>query len=116
VAFVHGVPVEEADPWFERAGLGDISRVSDPALAHYRAFDLATTGTAALFHLQLWARGAVCALAYGFGQQPAELIRQLPGVFVVHGTRILAEFRHASPSDRPDYLELIRRAASVTIR
>ena len=33
MAFVHGVPVEEADPWFERAGLGDISRVSDPALA-----------------------------------------------------------------------------------
>ena len=22
MAFVHGVPVEEADPWFERAGLG----------------------------------------------------------------------------------------------
>ena len=90
--------------------------LSDPALAHYRAFDLATTGTAALFHIQLWARGAVCALAYGFGRQPAEAIRQLPGVFVVHGTRILAEFRHTSPSDRPDYLDLIRRAASVTIR
>jgi hypothetical protein len=116
VAFVHGVLVEEADPWFEGAGLGDLSRVSDPSLAHYRAFDLATTGVAALFHAPVWARGAVCALTYGFGRQPASLIRQLPGAFVVHGAQILAEFRHPSPSARPDYLELIRRAASVTIR
>jgi hypothetical protein len=116
VAFVHGASPEEADPWFERAGLGDVPRVSDPTLAHYRAFGLETTGLAELVNPKVWVRGAACALQHGFGPQPGALIRQLPGVFVVHGHRIRAEFRHDSPADRPDYLDLINRAASVTIR
>jgi hypothetical protein len=115
VAFVHGVSPEEADPWFARAGLAHIPRVSDPGLDHYRAFGLQTTGMAELVNPKVWARGAVCALRHGFGVQPGSLIRQLPGVFVVHGPRVLAEFRHVSPADRPEYLDLIRRAGGVTI-
>ena len=116
VAFVHAVRAEEADPWFARAGLADVPRVSDPALRHYRAFDLATTGASALLAPALWVRGAVCASRHGFGIQPPNLLRQLSGVFVVCGTGILAEFRHRSPADRPDYLGLISRAGSGTMR
>jgi hypothetical protein len=116
VAFVHGTTPEEADPWIDRAGLADIPRVSDPDLAHYKAFGLPTTGMAELFDPTVWVRGSVCAMQHGFGLQPGHLVRQLPGVFVVHCARILAEFRHRSPADRPDYLQLIREAASVTIR
>lgn len=116
MAFVHGVTAEEADPWFARAGLDDVPRLSDPSLAHYKAFGLETTGLAELVNPKVWARGAACALRHGFGVQPPDLIRQLPGVFVVHGPRILAEFRHLSPADRPDYLNLISRAGGVTIR
>jgi hypothetical protein len=64
----------------------------------------------------LWVRGGACALRHGLGIQPPELIRQLAGTFVVNGTRILSEFRNNSPADRPDYLGLIQRAGSVTIR
>jgi hypothetical protein len=116
VAFVHAVSPDDADPWFAAAGLADVARVSDPALAHYRAFHLDTIGPTALLRPSLWVRGAVCAARHGFGSQPPTLIQQLPGVFVVHGTRILTEFRHSSPSDRPNYLDLIDRARSVTIR
>jgi hypothetical protein len=116
VAFVHAVSVEEADPWFARAGLADVPRVSDPALQHYRAFGLQTTGAAALLAPALWIRGAACSTRHGFGMQPPALLRQLPGVFVVSGTALLAEFRHGSPADRPDYLDLIRRAGGVRIR
>jgi hypothetical protein len=116
VAFVHAVSPDEADPWFSAAGLSDATRISDPALAHYRAFHLDTTGWTALLRPTLWARGAVCAVRHGFGIQPPDLLQQLPGVFVVRGTTILAEFRHASPSDRPNYLGLINHAQSVTIR
>jgi hypothetical protein len=115
VAFVHGVSPEEAGPWFARAGLGDLPRVSDPGLVHYRAFGLETTGMAELVNPVVWARGAVCALQHGFGTQPGALIRQLPGVFLVHGTRVLAEFRHGSPADRPDYLGLVRSITSATM-
>jgi hypothetical protein len=110
VAFVHLNSDAEARPWFERAGLGDCLLVSDPDGAHYRGFGLGTTGATALASLRLWIRGAASAFAHGFGAQPARARRQLPGVFVVHGTRVLAQFRHRSPSDRPDYLALIAAA------
>jgi len=114
--FVHGVSADEAAPWFDRAGLRDVPRVSDVARAHYLAFGLETTSPAALMRPGLWGRGAACALQHGFSVQPASLLRQLPGVFVVHGPRILAAFRHRSPSDRPDYLALVRHAVVDTIR
>jgi hypothetical protein len=116
VAFVHGTTAEEADPWFRRAGLTAVDRVSDPDLAHYAAFGLGTTGLGTLLTPKVWVRGAASAAYHGFGPQPAALIRQLPGAFVVHGRHLLAEFRHTTPADRPDYLALISRAGSVTIR
>ena len=115
MAFVHGTTAGEADPWFARAGLQTVPRVSDPDLRHYEAFGLATTRVGDLLNPQLWFRGAACAARHGFGAQPGNLIRQLPGVFVVHGSRVLAEFRHKSPADRPDYLGLISRAQGATI-
>jgi hypothetical protein len=62
-----------------------------------------------LFDPKVWARGAVCALSHGFGGQSPAMMRQLPGVFLVQGERVLSAYRHASPADRPDYLALVRR-------
>ena len=108
VAFVHGGSAAEADRWFTKYGLAEVTRISDPTLAHYRAFGLGRTGVQALVAPTVWMRGAVCAVSHGFGAQPVELMRQLPGIFVVQRDRILAEYRHRSPADRPDYLRLIR--------
>jgi peroxiredoxin len=110
VVFVHGGSPEEAAPWFTKYGLGDVSIVSDPSLAHYQAFGLGRTDATALVNPKVWTRGAVCALSHGFGGQTVEMMRQLPGVFVVQGDRILAEYRHRSPADRPDYVSLVRSA------
>lgn len=116
VAFVHGASPAEADPWFARAGLGDVARVSDPTLALYRAFGLGQVSLAMLASPTLWARGTACALQHGFGAQPAVLQRQMPGVFVVHDRAILAAFAHRSPADRPDYVGLIAASSAVTMR
>lgn len=110
VAFIHGETPAEADPWFETYGLRDVVRISDPGLEHYRAFSLGRTSVQSLVDPVVWSRGAVCALSHGFGAQPADLMRQLPGVFVVRGPEVLAEYRHRSPADRPDYLALAQRA------
>jgi hypothetical protein len=112
---VHAVRPDEADPWFARAGLGDVTRISDQGLAHYRAFGLGTTGMGELLNPHVWARGSASALSHGFGAQPTHLVRQLPGVFVVRGHHVLAAYRHRSPADRPDYLGLIAQSTGVTM-
>jgi hypothetical protein len=108
IAFVHGASSVEAAPWFTKFGLDDVLTVSDPDRAHYQAFGLGRTSAAALVDPTVWSRGAACALSHGFGVQTTEMMRQLPGVFVVLQGQVLAEFRHRSPADRPDYLALVR--------
>ncbi len=108
VAFVHSESSDEANPWFAKYGLDDVVHVSDPTLEHYRAFGLGRTAATALVDPRVWTRGAASALAHGFGAQSTEMMRRQPGVFLVHGDRVLAEFRHRTPADRPDYLALVR--------
>jgi hypothetical protein len=108
VAFVHAVSDEEATPWFEKAGLADLPRISDPDRRHYEAFGLGRARLSSLLAPALLTRGAVCALRYGAGPQPAHLRAQMPGVFLVQGDRILRASRHRQASDRPDYVGLAR--------
>lgn len=108
IAFVHGASPFEAAPWFSQHGLDDVMIVSDPDRAHYRAFGLSQVPLTSLAHPTAWARGAVCALSHGFGGQTFEMMKQLPGVFLVQQGRVLAEYRHRSPADRPDYVALVR--------
>ena len=108
IALVHGASSIEAAPWFARYGLDDVMTISDPDRAHYKAFGLGRTSAASLVDPRVWGRGAVCALAHGFGVQTPEMMRQLPGVFVVQQDSVVSEYRHRSPADRPDYLALVK--------
>src|SRR5689334_1690417 len=108
IAFVHVESADEAEPWFEKYGLRDVVHISDPSRAHYQAFGLDRTNATAMVSPTVWTRGASCALAHGFGVQNYEMMRRQPGVFLVRGNRILAEYRHATPADRPDYVKLVR--------
>jgi hypothetical protein len=110
IAFVHAESSIEAAPWFRKYGLDDVMSVSDPELAHYKAFGLGRPPATALVSPQVWARGAVSALSHGFGVQTPAQLRIMPGVFVVQHDRVLSEFRHRTPADRPDYLALLRAA------
>lgn len=110
IVFVHGARADEGAPWFSKYGLDGVTVISDPALAHYRAFGLGRTRAADMVAPKVWMRGATCAISHGFGAQTIEMMRQLPGVFVVQGREVLAEYRHQSPADRPDYLGLIQSA------
>ena len=110
IVFVHGATAEEAKPWFAKYGLDGVTAISDPGLSHYRAFGLRRTQPAALIDPKVWVRGAASAMTRGFGSQTIEMMRQLPGVFVVQAGEVLAEYRHQSPADRPDYLGLVQSA------
>ena len=110
IAFVHAEPSIEAAPWFKKYGLDDVMSISDPDLAHYQAFGLGRPPATAIVSPLVWARGAVSALSHGFGVQTPAQLRIMPGVFVVQHDRVLAEYRHRTPADRPDYLALVRSA------
>lgn len=107
IVFVHVESADEAEPWFEKYGLSDVRHISDPSRAHYLAFGLDRTAATAMVSPAVWTRGASCALEHGFGVQNYEMMRRQPGVFLVRGNRILAEYRHATPADRPDYVKLV---------
>ena len=110
IVFVHGASSEEAAPWFAKYGLDDVTAISDPNLAHYKAFGLGRTTATAMVDPKVWMRGATCALSHGFGSQTYEMMRQLPGIFVVQRGEVLTEYRHRSPADRPDYVAILRSA------
>jgi hypothetical protein len=118
IVFVHPSPPDDADPWFARAGLEDVTRISDPKLALYTAFGLRRFSLAGLLSPSVWARGARCALSHGFGPQPLHLLQQLAGVFVAYQGQVLASYRHRSAADRPNYLALVveSRKPGVTMR
>src|SRR5512134_2772778 len=48
IAVVHGGTPDEAGPWLAKYGLQDVTQISDPDLAHYRAFGLGRTSPQAL--------------------------------------------------------------------
>ena len=108
IVFVHGAAAAEAAPWFEKYRLRDVTTISDPDRVHYEAFGLGRTPAASMIDPTVWVRGAASAASHGFGSQTMAMMRQLPGVFVVQAGEILAEYRHRSPADRPDYLGLVR--------
>jgi hypothetical protein len=115
IAFVHSASSVEASPWFQKYGLDDVIQISDPELAHYKAFGLGRPPAAAFVSPLVWARGAASALSHGFGVQTPAQLRIMPGVFLVQRGEVIAEYRHRTPADRPDYLALVR-AADAAVR
>lgn len=109
ICLVHMVDDAKAGATFERYGLGDVARVSDPDKALYRAFDLARGSLSQLFGPRLWLRGIGAGLLRGHLVGPlAGDGLQMPGAFLVHRGRVVRAFRHEDAADRPDYCELAR--------
>lgn len=100
----------EADEIFERYGVDDLPRISDPSSRLYRQFGLDLGAFSQLFGIRVWLQGFISGFLNGHG---IGAIRgnsfQMPGVYLYHCGMILDGFRHESASDRPDYLALARQ-------
>jgi hypothetical protein len=111
VAFVHMQSPGEADAWFERFGLADTPRLSDPRHAIYRAFGLGQGSLIELAHPRVWVRWLRAALSRGAGPQGSSW-RQLTGTFLLVDDEIVGEIRHRNSAARPDYVAFVRSALS----
>ena len=107
VVFVTMSPEPEAQSFFERYGLADVPRISDPECRLYRAFDLKRGGWRDMLGWTVWKRGFQAGVLDGHGVGPTEGDAfRMPGVFLVHEGKVVRGFRHDGPADRPDYLKL----------
>jgi hypothetical protein len=98
---------EEASSFFARWGDADLPRVSDPQASLYESFGLRRGSLGEIFKPSVWKRGFEAAILNGFGvgRMVGDGFR-MPGVFLIYQGRILKEFRHETPAERPDYRAL----------
>jgi hypothetical protein len=105
---VHLGSEAEARKLFERYGVDDLPRVSDPNARLYRSLGVARGGFLQLVGPAAWVRGFRSALVerHGFGRLAGDGF-QMPGVFLIRDGRVESSFVHRVSSDRPDYSCLI---------
>ena len=110
LAFVHMSPPGDADRWFERYEIADVTRISDPEKQLYRLFELEDGSLNQLAHPRVWWPWFRTAVIDGHGAGAAgPNWRQLTGVFVIHRGEILDSIRHEDSTARPDYVGFLTR-------
>lgn len=83
--------------------LSGASWIADPQRRLYQALELRRGTFLELFGPIVWLRG-IQALSKGHGIGiPAGDGFQMPGAFIIRGSKVVRAFRHAHASDRPDY-------------
>jgi peroxiredoxin len=104
MVLVHMGAEEQASSFFQRYGLHDILRISDPSQALYRAFGLNRGSFTSLFGPKVWLRGFQAAILnrHGIGRLAGDGF-QMPGMFLVYHGEVLRSYRHQSAADRPNY-------------
>ena len=108
IVLVHLGSNDRSQRFFDKYGLGDVPRISDPRCRLYRQFGLDLGDFQQLFGLRVWIRGFIAGILNGHGIGRLEGNGfQMPGAFVLSCGEFVDGFRHESASDRPDYLGLV---------
>lgn len=103
LAFVHlNDPMDTG--LFDRHGLSDLPRFTDPTGMLYHVFGL-RRGRLRQFLSRIVTARHREAKIHGTKLTQADML-QMPGVFLIHQNRIVKAFRHETVADRPDYQAL----------
>lgn len=107
LVFIHMGDEMEAQTYFEKYGLEDESRISDPHCELYRTFSLERAKFGQVFGLSSWWRGFWVGIVEGkgIGKLVGDGFR-MPGVFVIHKDRILHSQIQKKAASRPDYEQI----------
>ena len=106
LVFVHLATDEQATAYFEKAGLSDEHRISDPNGIMYNAFGLERAAFVQVLGWKSIVRRFQAILkGHGFGPLVGDGFR-MPGIFLINRAEIVKSYRHEQASDRPDYVSL----------
>ncbi|HEX7958335.1 MAG TPA: AhpC/TSA family protein [Terriglobales bacterium] len=107
LAFVHLSTEELARKFFASYGLEDTERVSDQQRKLYKTFKLVRGGFPQFLGLKTLKRAFAAGIinGHGLGKLTGDAF-QMPGVFLIHESRILRAFVHRTVADQPNYIEL----------
>jgi hypothetical protein len=113
LVFVHMArDPETPDTFFSRYQLSDVHHVTDQTSYFYAQFGLVKASQGQLMGFRNWVRGFQSAVIEGHGfTKPDDALGdvfQMPGVFVLRNGKVINQFIHRMPYDRPDYLSLVQ--------
>ena len=114
--FVHMAKNDLAEKYFHEFGLEGVSHVSNPEKNYYTAFGLMKGTFSQLYGLRTWIRG-FSPQTKGYQLELAEQLgdsTQMPGMFLIHKGKTIAEYIHKRASDKPDYEAFISQAEKLT--
>jgi len=111
LALVHMGSDDQARKVLEVFGLDDLERFSDPERQLYGAFGLERSNLGRLFapatllDMLKTSFSSNISLRHSVGKVIGDAL-QMPGVFLLSDGQIVGDFKSASLTERPDYLEL----------
>ncbi len=108
IVLIHQSEPGSAESFFNRYGLGKVSRISDPDRKLYQAFELKRGEVWQVFGWKSWLRGFEAGVLkkHGIGLLEGDGY-QMPGAFLINRNRIIKAYRHHSAADKVDYCELL---------
>ncbi len=111
IVLVHMASDEEAMAFFTRYNLDDLPRVSDPQCELYRAFGLIKGSFSQIAGMRIFFKAIRAAFLsrHGLGRITGDFF-QMPGVFIIHKSRMFGGYRPSNVSDQPDYANIARWA------
>lgn len=106
IVFVHMSPEKQAQPFFQKYGVADVERISDPDRHLYRTFGLERAGVKELLSPKVWLRGLSAIVAGNPPGIPRGDTLRMPGAFIVNRGKIAKSFFHRTIAERPDLARL----------
>jgi len=106
IVLVHMTSDEKAAALFQKYGLDDVPRISDPEKTLYETFELKRGAAGQVMGPRVWWQGFKTTVLGGhWPGVPEGDVFQLPGAFVVADGEIIRAFRPENSADHPDYAE-----------
>ena len=93
---------EAAQAFFEKFGIEDVPRISNPSGSLYEAFGLGRAGLREMLSPSVWLRGISAIAAGKFPSRPRGDVLRMPGAFVVKDGKIAKGYLHRTIAERPD--------------